>query len=90
MIRQRPNWELAVSPQSNIVCFRWVPPGAGKEVCNEINARIRGEILKEGRFYIVQTQLNGLTYLRTSLMNPFTTREHLEELLETCEKYGKA
>ena len=90
MIRQRPNWELAVSPQSNIVCFRWVPPGAGKEVCNEINARIRGEILKEGRFYIVQTQLNGLTFLRTSLMNPFTTREHLEELLETCEKYGEA
>ena len=38
-------------------------------------------MLQDGRFYIVQTTIQGQIYLRTALMNPFTTIEDLEELL---------
>ncbi|MBC2839417.1 pyridoxal-dependent decarboxylase [Robiginitalea sp. SC105] len=88
MLRERPGWELALTPQSNIVCFRRTPTGAEREACNALNERIRRRLLEDGKFYIVQTRLDGLTYLRTSLMNPFTTRAHLSELLELLESYG--
>ena len=90
MIRQRPDWKIACEPQSNIVCFRWVPKGEPLEELDELNARIREKSLKDGRFYIVQTRLKGSHYLRTSLMNPFTTEEQLSELLDYLEDLGKA
>ena len=89
LIGERPHWELACQPQSNILCFRWVPVGFSAETLNEINGNIRKAALEEGRFYIVQTRLNGIQYLRTSLMNPFTIREHLTELLNYLEDLGK-
>ena len=46
-----------------------------------MNAQIRQMLLEEGEFYIVQTKLKGVHYLRTSLMNPFTTLEHLKLLM---------
>jgi L-2,4-diaminobutyrate decarboxylase len=38
-------------------------------------------LLEEGRFFIVQTILQGQLYLRVSLMNPLTTEQELQELL---------
>jgi L-2,4-diaminobutyrate decarboxylase len=90
LIRERHEWRLACEPQSNILCFRWAPEGIPDEELNEINARMRQLTLEEGRFYIVQTRLKGLHYLRTSLMNPFTREEHLRELLEYLEALGRA
>ncbi len=85
LIRQRPGWELACEPQSNILCFRLHPKGIDPASCNRLNRRIRQQLLEEGKFYIVQTKLNGTVYLRTSLMSPFTTRRHLVELLDAVE-----
>jgi len=81
-IGERPALELAAAPESNIVCFRCVREEGDVERENELNGRIRRELLREGRFYLVQTTLRGRLYLRVSLMNPFTTRDHLEEMLE--------
>ncbi|CAA9283972.1 MAG: L-2,4-diaminobutyrate decarboxylase [uncultured Cytophagales bacterium] len=81
MIGERPDFELATAPQANIVCFRYVGRGGGGERENETNGRIRQELLREGRFYLVQTTLRGKLYLRVTLMNPFTTEAHLAEML---------
>jgi L-2,4-diaminobutyrate decarboxylase len=81
-IGERPELELAAAPESNIVCFRCVTEGGNVERENERNGRIRQELLREGRFYLVQTSLRGKLYLRVSLMNPFTTRDHLAEMLD--------
>jgi len=85
LIRNRPGWELACEPQSNILCFRLRPEGWSPDACNELNGRIRQRLLEDGRFYIVQTRLKGMVYLRTSLMSPFTEERHLVELLEKIE-----
>lgn len=78
-IRQHPNLELAVEPQSNIVCFRYInAPGTD---LNQLNTAIRQQLLHDGRFYIVQTTLHGEVYLRVSLMNPLTTLADLDALL---------
>lgn len=90
LIRERAHWEVACEPQSNILCFRWVPLGMPSARLDKINENIRKKALEEGRFYIVQTRLKGTIYLRTSLMNPFTDKDHLSELLTYLETLGKA
>ncbi len=87
LIKQRNHFELAIEPQSNIVCFRLMNNQLSDLENNEINARVRKAILVEGEFYIVQTTLRGKIFLRTTLMNPFTTPEHLVELLDKIEGY---
>jgi len=42
---------------------------------------MRQTILEEGDFYIVKTKLGGRTFLRTTIINPRTTRQHLERLI---------
>jgi L-2,4-diaminobutyrate decarboxylase len=85
MIALRPQWELAVEPQCNIVCFRHTPPGLSAESTDEHNLGIRRRILEDGRFYIVQTAIHGHTWLRVTLTNPFTSAVEMEELLGFCE-----
>ncbi|MGX1929261.1 pyridoxal phosphate-dependent decarboxylase family protein [Flagellimonas sp. 2504JD4-2] len=75
------DFELAVEPMSNILCFRYVVGGLSLEESNVLNQSIRQHLLEDGEFYLVQTKLNGIHYLRTTLMNPFTTVEHLKSLL---------
>ena len=80
LIRQRPDWELALEPQCNIVCFRYL--GNGEEDLNALNARLRKALVEEGKYYIVQTILRGKTWLRVTLVNPGTREEDLEGLLD--------
>ena len=79
LIQARPNLELALEPEANIVNFRLVQPTCD---LNQLNSAIRKKCLHEGKFYIVQTTLHGKIYLRTTIMNPKTTEQDLEELLD--------
>jgi L-2,4-diaminobutyrate decarboxylase len=84
LIKKRPDFELAVEPETNIVCFRFLNKNknASDAELNALNAEIRGELLRGGQFYIVQTTLRGKLYLRTTLINPLTTEGDLEALLD--------
>lgn len=78
-----PRFELALRPQSNIVCFRW--RGAAAMPSGEadvLQGRIRERLVAEGAFYLVQATLGGRTWLRTALMNPATTPDDLDALRE--------
>lgn len=88
ILSQDSNFELAVRPVSNIVCFRLVLSNKTKSYLNRLNADIRRLLLEEGNFYIVQTELNDTIYLRCTIMNPFTTLEIIQELLNTIKKKG--
>ncbi|TAE31504.1 MAG: aminotransferase class I/II-fold pyridoxal phosphate-dependent enzyme [Cytophagales bacterium] len=80
-VREQPGFELAVEPESNIVCFRYVGNETDPAQLNALNNAIRERILTDGRFYIVQTNLRGHVWLRVSIMNSLTTLEHLTEML---------
>ncbi len=82
MIKQHKDFELALQPQTNIVCFRYVKQGFNEQQLNEINKTIRQKLLEDSEFYIVQTVLNETHYLRVTLMNPMTTEVHLHNLLK--------
>jgi len=84
MIIAAPEMELAVAPDSNIVCFRVV--NESRLSLDDLNIKIRDRILKHGSFYIVQTKLRGEVFLRVSLMNPFTNVDDLSQLMNTIRR----
>jgi L-2,4-diaminobutyrate decarboxylase len=81
-LRSRTDFDLAVEPQANIVCFRYVGAEVDAQQLDQLNTQIRTRLVTEGAFYIVQTTIRGRVYLRVSLMNPLTTSEHLTRLLD--------
>lgn len=79
LIKEQEDFELALEPISNIVCFRYIS-GDGDD--NEVNHTIRQRLLEDGEYYIVATTLRGDYYLRTTFMNPFTMEKEMVGLIE--------
>ena len=79
LVRESGDFELALEPECNIVCFRHrAPAGVDADAHQE---RIRGELNASGSYYLVQTRLRGSTWLRSALMNAATTRDDLLGML---------
>ena len=87
MIRRTPDFEVAVEPDANIVCFRFAPPG--RDHLDLLQAKVRRDIVADGSFYLVQAQLPRGLHLRTTLVNPFTSEADLLALLEAVRAAGK-
>lgn len=81
LIKQDPDFELFLKPESNIVCFRYTKGIAASDY-DKANKKIRQLLLEDGTFYIVATQLKKGYYLRTTFMNPFTNQDHMKQLLK--------
>ena len=88
-----PDFTPLHEPQCNIVTFRHVPAelsDATPERLGEFQRQLRRRVIESGEFYLVATTLNGVDALRVTLINPLTTSEHLDRLLETLRRYGRA
>jgi L-2,4-diaminobutyrate decarboxylase len=83
MLQEHGSFETAHTPDANIVCFRYNPGGMDNEELNRLNASVRDSIIKEGKFYIVRTELEEKLWLRVTIINPLTTEEDLQMLLHT-------
>jgi len=87
MIEAASDFELPVAPQSNIVCFRYAPPNV--EDLDALQRRVRRKIVDEGRYFLVDAELSGKLWLRTTLMNPLTEPSDLEQLLDEIRIAGR-
>lgn len=74
------DFETIIHPESNIVCFRY-SSGHDSEL-NSINREIREKVIKRGKYYIVQAELDEKVWLRLTIINPLTTINDLRELLD--------
>jgi L-2,4-diaminobutyrate decarboxylase len=81
MVDSDSRMELAVAPESNIVCFRFIGNDQGDEALNKINLAIRDKIMKEGSFYVVKAELGGKIWIRVTIINPVTSENDLKKLL---------
>ena len=88
MVRSDKQLQLALEPESNIICLRFAPEGYNDQVLNKINHEIRNIIIKEGSFYIVQAELEGKTWLRLTIINPVTSVDDLKVLLLRIKEIG--
>jgi L-2,4-diaminobutyrate decarboxylase len=86
LVKNRSGFELALEPEANIVCFRYVQKNVVS--LNELNSAIRKTLVKDGKFYIVETLIKEQLYLRVSLMNPLARETDFTALLDEVERIG--
>lgn len=88
-----PDFEPLHEPECNILAFRHVPSslrGAEPERVNAFQMELRRTIVESGEFYIVSTIIDGSAALRVTVINPLTSRDHLDLLLDTLRAKGEA
>jgi L-2,4-diaminobutyrate decarboxylase len=88
-IKQHRSFELRLHPQTNIVCFRHQLPNSTDAELNMHQTKIRKHLIESGAFHLTQVELNGHIWLRTTLMNPFTSEADLNNLLENINLTAK-
>ena len=89
LIESSSDFELLTTPESNILCYRHTPNGLDKHATDQLNQKIRAAITADGKFYIVQVEKHGRTYLRSAVMNPFVTIAVFEELLDEIRRISR-
>ncbi|HEY3287383.1 MAG TPA: pyridoxal-dependent decarboxylase [Gemmatimonadaceae bacterium] len=91
MIGDRGDFVALHAPESNILCFRWLPPDVDDEpTVDWLNLRLRERYNASGRGWITTTVLGGRRVLRVTLMNVRTQGSHLEALLDGLSAEGRA
>ena len=76
-------------PECNIQVFRHVPAAmrdASEEEIDRLQLELRRRVIESGEFYLVQNRLDGQSSLRVTLINPLTTPEDLDELLDCLRR----
>ena len=80
IITSRFDFELATEPECNIVCFRYC--NCDPDCIDHLNAKVRMRMIQKGQYYLVQTKLNGETWLRCTVTNPLTSRKDFVGLMD--------
>ncbi|NQV22823.1 MAG: aminotransferase class I/II-fold pyridoxal phosphate-dependent enzyme [Rhodopirellula sp.] len=89
---EAPDFEPLHEPQCNIVAFQYVPDelrDAPHETLNQFLLKLRHRLIRSGEFYIVQTKIDGKQALRVTIINPLTTVDHLDGLLDAIRRTGR-
>lgn len=77
--REQPGMEVAVEPETNIVCFRFDGP-------DDVQIELRRRLLEHGEFYISTAEALGKRWLRIALMNPATELADIEALVAQLDR----
>jgi len=77
-LAREPGLEVAVAPESNIVCFR-VAGDDGRQL------EVRRRLLAGGRHYVSSAVFRGRRWLRLALMSPATDEAELERLVAAVQ-----
>jgi L-2,4-diaminobutyrate decarboxylase len=91
-LQEASDFEPLHEPQCNIVVFRHVPDAlrdAPPDRLGRFQLDLRRRLIESGEFYIVSTNLDGIGALRAVIINPLTTADHLELLLERLREHGR-
>ena len=89
-IGRREAFEALHEPEANILCFRWMGDGSTTgERLDALNLRLREAFNRSGEGWITTTVLGGKRVLRVTVMNPRTTWDDLERVLDGLERTGR-
>ncbi|MGD9580068.1 MAG: aspartate aminotransferase family protein [Vampirovibrionia bacterium] len=72
-------------PEFNIQCFRYNSGKLSEAELNEINATIRDEVNNTGELMITLTCIKNKVCMRVTIINPATTYQHIDRLIEIIE-----
>jgi hypothetical protein len=68
-------------------CIRYKAAGLSPEQLTRLHHEVAARIEREGQFWFATTSLKGKTWFRINPVNIYTTKETMEALFATLEKY---
>jgi L-2,4-diaminobutyrate decarboxylase len=89
-LQNQPDFEAPYRPQCNIVVFRHTPAGVPAAKWNDLNREVRRQLIESGEFYISQTTIDGVAYLRMTVINPLTEMAMIEQLIARVRELAKS
>ncbi|MCW1249452.1 aspartate aminotransferase family protein [Acaricomes phytoseiuli] len=91
-LRADVEFEVLNEPQLSALVFRYLPrpdTGLSGEQLNELNRRIRSELFGSGEAVVAGTVVNGVNYLKFTLLNPQATVADIEEIIDLLRAHGR-
>ncbi|MBV0925896.1 aspartate aminotransferase family protein [Halomicroarcula limicola] len=83
------DFQLVNEPVLNAVVFRYRPgEGLDDESVSELNAAVRETLLRDGRAVVARTDVDGVTSLKLTLLNPTATLDDVAETLDAIRACG--
>ncbi|MFF4986073.1 pyridoxal phosphate-dependent decarboxylase family protein [Streptosporangium saharense] len=89
MISAEPDFAVAHEPESNILCFRYLPDGMDPAAAHRLQLEIRNRIRGGGRFFISKVDIHGVAALRVVVMNHLIEADHLAMLIAEIRNIGQ-
>ncbi|MFC4587708.1 pyridoxal phosphate-dependent decarboxylase family protein [Sphaerisporangium corydalis] len=89
MIAAEPDFAVAHRPESNILCFRYRPPGLQDATAHRLQLEIRNRIRGGGRFFISKVDIDAVAALRVVVMNHLIDAGHLAMLIAEIRDIGQ-
>jgi len=90
LVTQHPRLELLAPAPLNVVCFRFVVPGADDATLNALNKEILLRIQESGVAIPSQTVLNGKFAIRVAITNHRSRRADFDLLIRAVVETGAA
>src|SRR6266508_1938706 len=90
LVTQHPRLELLAPAPLNVVCFRFVVPGADDAALNALNQEVLLRIQESGVAIPSQTVLNGKFAIRVAITNHRSRREDFDLLVRAVVETGAA
>lgn len=87
-VRSRSELELLCPPALSTVLFRYV--GSGGTADDDLNGRLRRELLASGRAVVGRTEHEGRVWLKLTVLNPHATPSDLQSVLDLVVAAGRA
>ncbi|SIQ85306.1 L-2,4-diaminobutyrate decarboxylase [Haladaptatus litoreus] len=85
------SFELVAEPTINAVVFRYRPTSdMADERLSWLNEAIRESLLREGDAVVARTEVDGVTALKFTLLNPRTTLTDVADILDAIERRGSS
>ncbi|MGZ0747682.1 pyridoxal phosphate-dependent decarboxylase family protein [Haloparvum sp. AD34] len=83
------DFELLHEPTLNAVVFRYRPrAGMTDAAVDKLNAAVRRELLQDGRAIVARTEVEGVTSLKFTLLNPTATLDDVAAMLDAVRECG--
>ncbi|MDB4892360.1 MAG: Pyridoxal-dependent decarboxylase [Gemmatimonadetes bacterium] len=87
MLVAHPSFEVLHRPEGNILCFRWVSDRSlGDEALDVANRDLRERYNRSGAGWITATNLGGRRVLRVTVMNPRTTPDDVQAVVDGLDR----
>lgn len=86
-ISKRPFLKLTSKPEMNIICFRGEPTNFNVENFDNWNENLQQYLVSQTDFFLSLPKYKNGLWLRTVLLNPFLSLEHIKTLFKHIDNY---